>query len=212
MSAPPYMKLYVAEYLAETTHLSAPEHGAYLLLLMAMWRAGGKLPRDQVKLGKIARCTPDQWAEIAPNVLAFFKVAGGSIKHRRIAKELAKYQAIVDAASEAGKASVSQKRRKNNAKAGDSVERNFNQPEPESSTEGINPSVSTRRERSEARQDGASGFRVIEGGEAEAWRQALAEAQHDLPHFNRTDPDYASEIAEFIEVALAKLESMAVAA
>ena len=206
MSAPPYMKFYVAEYLAETTTLNASEHGAYLLLLLAMWRARGKLPRDDVKLSKIARCTPEQWAEIKENVLPFFQKAGGSIKHRRITKEMAKYQAIVDSAVEAGKASARQRVNKNNTKSSETVQRKSNQIEPESRLGGINPPNTTRRESAEARHEGASALRVIAGQDDDAaWREALAEAERDLPHFEKTDSDFASEIAEFISTAQSRL-------
>lgn len=109
MSAPPYMKLFIADYLADTTHLTRDQHGAYLLLLMAMWRAGGKLPNNDLKLAAIAKCTAAEWKRLRPVVMDFFVGAGGSFKHKRIAKELAKYQATVDRRAEAQNRAVSEK-------------------------------------------------------------------------------------------------------
>lgn len=133
MSAPPYMKLYIADYLAETTFLDVVGHGAYLLLIMAMWRSGGKLPRDEAKLARIAQCTPDQWQAVRDDVLSFFKVKGGSLTHNRVVEEIAKYDAVVDGAKRAGKASASKKLRKINEKTTnercENVPTFFNQPD-----------------------------------------------------------------------------------
>ncbi len=129
------MKLYIADYLADTTHLTTVEHGTYVLLLMGLWRAGGRLPNDDLKLSKIAHLTPEQWGEIGPVVREFFTVKGGHLTQKRATEEIAKYQNVISSAKNAGKASAQKKGSKNNDGEGNvrsqSVARKFNQPKPE---------------------------------------------------------------------------------
>jgi uncharacterized protein YdaU (DUF1376 family) len=40
MAALPYMQFHIAEYLADTSHLTTEEHGAYLLLIFNYWQRG----------------------------------------------------------------------------------------------------------------------------------------------------------------------------
>lgn len=80
----PWMPLYVADYLADTTHLSAAEHGAYLLLIMHYWQSGG-LPKEDRKLARIARMSDREWKDARETVAEFFD---GEWRHQRIDKEL----------------------------------------------------------------------------------------------------------------------------
>jgi len=89
MSAP-FMQLYVADYLGDTRHLTTEQHGAYLLLLMTMWRADGHLPNDDKKLARIASCTPSRWAKIKDEVMEFFAIEGDEITNQRLMFELKK--------------------------------------------------------------------------------------------------------------------------
>lgn len=73
------MQLYVSDYIADTRHLTALEHGSLLLLYMAAWRAGGTLEHNDKKLARIVGCTAAQWKRIGPTILAFFAVEGGNI-------------------------------------------------------------------------------------------------------------------------------------
>lgn len=124
MSAPPYMKLYIADYHGDTTHLDCREHGAYLLLLMAMWRAGGKLPADDAKLAKLAKLSEGEWAAIRDSVLPFFQRRGGRLSHKRIAREIAKYEDTSVKRREAAKASGSKKPKENKLEAEAFAEQN----------------------------------------------------------------------------------------
>lgn len=215
MSPPPYMRMYWGDYHRATPHLTRSQHGAYLLLLSALWSNGGKLPSDDVTLAQRALCNASEWAAMKAVILPFFTIKRGKLTSGRLSKELAKYETTIGKRKAAGKAGsmVTNEKRKGSGAANAEQMPTKPEPKPEDSKGLIDSPLTIRRERSEARADGASGFRVIEGGgEAEAWRRALAEAQHDLPHFEREDPDYASEIAEFIDVALAKLSAMEIAA
>jgi uncharacterized protein YdaU (DUF1376 family) len=81
------MMLWTDAYLADTTHLRTVEHGAYLLLLMAMWRAGGSLPNDDKRLAQMCRMRPDKWRAIAPTIRQFMTVEGDRITQKRLREE-----------------------------------------------------------------------------------------------------------------------------
>lgn len=122
MSAPPFMPLYLGEYFADTVHLSTLEHGAYFLLLTAMWRAGGRLPADDGRLARLTLCTADEWTEMRPTIMAFFTRSGGHITQKRLARELVKYATRVEGARKAGKASAEKRLNENNDDGSTTVE------------------------------------------------------------------------------------------
>lgn len=95
----PWMPLYIADYLADTGHLTAAEHGAYLLLIMHYWRTGS-LPADEARLARIARMNPDEWAVAMPSIASFFE---DGWKHGRIDFELAKAEKSHARRAEAGR-------------------------------------------------------------------------------------------------------------
>lgn len=78
------MPLYVADYRQDTAHLSAAEHGAYLLLIMHYWSAGC-LPTEDRQLARIASMSAGEWKRARPTIAAFFQ--DGWV-HTRIDKEL----------------------------------------------------------------------------------------------------------------------------
>lgn len=103
MSAnPAFMQLYVGDYLADTLHLTTEQHGAYLLLLMTMWRNGAELPNDPAKLARIARVTPKRWGQIWSEIGAFFEVDGETIRQARLTKEFQKAVSISQERKTAG--------------------------------------------------------------------------------------------------------------
>ena len=108
MSAPPYMPFYVGDYLADTRQLTTIEHGAYVLLLLCMWRAGGALPNDDAKLARFTGLTPRQWDRMKPHIMPFFDVENDQIIQRRLTSELTRHSDAVrqrrDAGSQGGKA------------------------------------------------------------------------------------------------------------
>ena len=102
MSAPPFIQLYVGDYLADTLDLTTEQHGAYLLLLMTMWRHGGGLPNDAKKLARIARATPKRWPSIWAEIAHFFYEDEGEIRNRRLDQELQKAVSISQKRKTAG--------------------------------------------------------------------------------------------------------------
>lgn len=103
MSATPFMQLYVGDYLADTLHLTTEQHGAYLLLLMTMWRADAKLPNDPAKLARIARVSAKRWPSVWAEIEAFFIIEGEWIANPRLTKEHQKAVSISQERRSAGR-------------------------------------------------------------------------------------------------------------
>jgi uncharacterized protein YdaU (DUF1376 family) len=118
-NADAWMPLWIGDYLADTMHLTAAQHGAYLLLLMAHWRRRDGLPNDPDFLRQTARCTEAEWNEnpnkaglsIAQAMLTFFEVRDGKLIHKRLLAERVKadtrYAKLSAAGRKGGKAGLS---------------------------------------------------------------------------------------------------------
>ncbi|EFX5360627.1 DUF1376 domain-containing protein, partial [Shigella flexneri] len=149
MAALPYMQLYIADYLADTMHLSAEEHGAYLLLMFNYWQTGKPIPKN--RLAKIARLTNERWVDVEPSLREFFCDNGDewmhlrnerwvdvepSLReffcdngdewmHLRIEEDLASVREKLTKKSAAGKASVQARRSRKEADVQTKQERNL---------------------------------------------------------------------------------------
>jgi uncharacterized protein YdaU (DUF1376 family) len=83
-----WMPLYPGDYLADTQHLSAEQHGVYLLLLMAYWKRRGPLPDDDEMLARLGRLSPEAWARHRAVLAEFFQIGDGLWRQNRAEAEL----------------------------------------------------------------------------------------------------------------------------
>lgn len=100
------MPWYIGDYLRDTAHLDATEHGAYLLLLAHAWMHGGELPSDSDRRRKIARCSQEQWVKIEATVMEFWYNSNGVFRQKRLDFQLGKANHRVQQLVTAGRASA----------------------------------------------------------------------------------------------------------
>lgn len=86
--AVPFMPLYVADYMADTAHLTTVEHGAYLLLIMTYWQRGEALPDDDKKLARIVGLQGRNWKRVRQEIEPFFEFRDNKWVHQRIEHQL----------------------------------------------------------------------------------------------------------------------------
>ncbi len=67
----PAMLLWTDAYMADTSHLTTVEHGAYLLLLMEFHRKGS-LSGDDAILARVCRMSGREWLSVKETVLSLF--------------------------------------------------------------------------------------------------------------------------------------------
>ena len=104
MAALPYMQLYVADYLADTAHLSTEEHGAYLLLLFNYWQTGKPVRHERA--AHAVRLTNERWAVVKESLREYFHEDGEFWVHYRVESDLLAVNSKSVSASNAGKASA----------------------------------------------------------------------------------------------------------
>ena len=122
------MQLYVSDFVGDTLQLSTEQIGAYMLLLMAMWNAGGSLPDDDAKLARVARLSLKRWRAISADLMTFFEREAGEIGHKRLTREL--HKALVKsearaAAGARGGAATALKTKAHEAANADALPRHF---------------------------------------------------------------------------------------
>lgn len=81
----PALPLFTDAYLADTRHLTAEEHGAYLLLLMCAWRTRGCALKDCDRtLARIVGVTRLRWAKLRPVLAEFFDITDGHWRQKKL--------------------------------------------------------------------------------------------------------------------------------
>lgn len=103
----PALQLWTDAYLADTTDLSAEEHGVYLLLLMAAWRSPDCALRDDDKrLARTTRIGMKKWRRIRLVMQRFWVVEDGKWTQKRLLKERKRSDLYRAQKSQAGIASA----------------------------------------------------------------------------------------------------------
>jgi uncharacterized protein YdaU (DUF1376 family) len=90
MAQLPVMPLYTDALIADTTHLTAAEFGAYMLLLIAMWRSGGSLPDVEADIRRISRIRDNHWDRSRDRIFALFAREDGRLTQKRLQAEFEK--------------------------------------------------------------------------------------------------------------------------
>jgi len=104
MAEAPFMPFATDAFVADTTALDDAETGAYMMLLVDLWRSDtGTLPLDHKKLARTARCEQADWPARWDAIKGYFTVADGVISQARVLRDRAKVRAKIEKARDNGK-------------------------------------------------------------------------------------------------------------
>jgi len=146
VSKAPSMPMYWDAYLADTTHLTTEEHGAYLLLLAAMWRRNGSVPDNDKDNARILGLTVAKWKRTKERLSQFLIIKDGDISQGKLLEIWENTQEKITKNRENGAKGGRAVSNKNNdlaqANASNSLNPNASIPEPEPEPYKLPPIVS----------------------------------------------------------------------
>jgi uncharacterized protein YdaU (DUF1376 family) len=93
VAALPYLRVYCADWDADTQHLTAMQDGIYWRLVRNYWQRGGPLPADEKRLARIARVSLRDWRKNSPEIADFFQCGQTHWHHRRLDLEISRVAA-----------------------------------------------------------------------------------------------------------------------
>jgi len=132
MSKTPFMPLWVSDFLGDTLGLDAQEVGAYLLLIMAQWQAGGE-SLDPEKAQRMARCGRS-WPRVWGSIGRYFREDEAGIyspKCRELRKSVTlKREVNAQSGALGGKAKALKRNKPTKPNANETLRRNPDIPEP----------------------------------------------------------------------------------
>jgi len=163
----PWMPLYVADYLADTGHLSTAEHGAYMLLIMHYWQ-NGSLPEEERRIARIARMSQEEWADSRDTLADLFDEGW---KHKRIEAEMARAEDV----SSKRKAAAEQRHSKRNSNAPANAEQLHAQSQSQSHTEKVDATASTSPEPDKSAPVAVIGLPTVSEGDYPVFEADIAE-------------------------------------
>ena len=140
--ARPWFPFYPGDYLRDTMDLTTTQHGAYLLLMMALWNAGGYLPFDVQSLCRVMGIPHQQWTRIGQPIITKFCITNAfGVSQKRLLLELGRANSQSDKNRIAGTISAEKRQRAFNERSTSvPTERQPSQPQPQPQ-EGV-PSIS----------------------------------------------------------------------
>jgi uncharacterized protein YdaU (DUF1376 family) len=86
MSDLPVLPIAVADLITDTTHMSAEQFGAYVRVLLAMWRNGAELDDDDAGLAQLTGVPLKRWRAMREIVLRPVSIIDGKLFQKRLSK------------------------------------------------------------------------------------------------------------------------------
>ena len=131
MAEAPIMPLYTDAWLADTAQLSAEEKGAYMGLLISMWRSPEpRLRLDHERLARVACVSARRWVKIWPVLAEFFVEQDGHITQKRLTNERLRVSEKIESSRTNGKLGGRPKSLKTAEKENPDVNSGLSQTEP----------------------------------------------------------------------------------